>query len=315
MTITRPHHGHSAWTGSLFVAVSIGIFPSSACAEQNVVVVFDDSASMLTPMTRSQETTRLDAAKSALLSVLRELPDTANAGVRALNSASTSDHWIATLGPIDRTHADESIQAIVASGSTPLGNAMVDAGNALLAERAKRIVGSYQLLIVTDGEASDQDIVQRALPLLRSRGLAVDVIGVDMADDHSLATQVTSYRRADDPDSLRQAIADVFAETSDDRDDAGQSDYQWLSGIPDDVARDALKSLTDVNNDAIDDHALSAQAKTQSLGQNSPNQGPSGQGLGLLSSALAAVGGFCCIGVVVLIVLTNLALSGRKRSR
>ena len=310
MTITRPHTGHSAWTRSLFVAVSIGIFSPFACAEQNVVVVFDDSSSMLTPMTRSPDTTRLDAAKTALLSVLRELPDTANVGVRALNFASASDHWIATLGPIDRTQADESIQAIIASGSTPLGNAMVDAGNALLAERAKRIVGSYQLLIVTDGEASDQEIVQRVLPLLRSRGLVVDVIGVDMADDHSLATQVTSYRRADDPDSLRQAIADVFAETADDRDDAGQSDYQWLSGIPDEVARDAIKSLTDVNNEA-----LFTQTNTQSPGQNSPGQGPPSQGLGLLSSALAAVGGFCCIGVVVLVVLTNLALSGRKRSR
>ena len=39
------------------------------------------------------------------------------------------------------------------------------------------------------------------------------IIGVNMKSDHTLATKVHSYRRADDPSSLTKAFSDVFSPT------------------------------------------------------------------------------------------------------
>jgi hypothetical protein len=107
------------------------------------------------------------------------------------------------------------------------------------------------LLIVTDGEATDAEKVEAYLPDILSRGITVDVIGVDMLDDHSLATKVHSYRRADDPASLTRALQETFAESSGVPDDAGASDFEQLAPIPNEVAAAALAALTASGNHPI----------------------------------------------------------------
>ena len=104
------------------------------------------------------------------------------------------------------------------------------AADALLQRRSEQHYGTYRLLVVTDGEANDMDMLETYLPDILSRGITVDVIGVDMARQHSLATQVHSYREADNPQSLTAAIEEVFAESSDDS-DAGESDFELLQGF------------------------------------------------------------------------------------
>jgi hypothetical protein len=84
-----------------------------------------------------------------------------------------------------------------------------------------------------------------------SRGITVDVIGVDMAGDHSLATQVHNYRRADDPASLEAAIKETFAETPQDDPNAAEEDYELVAAFPDDMATEVIKKLTLTGNHPI----------------------------------------------------------------
>lgn len=234
-----------------------------SAADQNVVVVLDDSGSMDEGM--RGRIRKMDAAKGALLSVLENLPDEAHVGVLALNSRVKGSPWIAPLGPVDRALIKQQIGSVRAGGATPLGAAMKEAADALLEKRKKDVYGDYRLLIVTDGEAGDQQLVDQYLPAIKARGLITDVIGVNMKGDHSLATQVNTYRRADDPDSLAQAIAEVFAETSDDSGDAGESDYDLLSGLPDEVAAAALVSLSATDNQPIGEDAAESVADNSAV--------------------------------------------------
>jgi uncharacterized protein YegL len=233
------------------VLLLVLVVAHAAQAGQNVVVVLDDSGSMAERMHGDRRTRKMEAAKAALTEVLEQLPPEAKVGVVALNRGAGERAWIVPLGTIDPPEVREAIQRISAQGGTPLGRYMKVAADSLLALRSQEHYGSYRLLIVTDGEATDRDLVERYLPDILSRGITVDVIGVDMEDDHSLATLVHTYRRADDPQSLARAIHEVFAESSGVSQDTGESDFELLAALPDQLAEAALSALTQSGNHAI----------------------------------------------------------------
>jgi uncharacterized protein YegL len=219
-------------------------------ASQNVVIVLDDSGSMGESLRSDRRTTKIDAARSALRTVLEQLPDNSQVGVLVLNGEQNP--WLAPLAPIDKAKVNSLVSRIHASGGTPLGSSMKIAADALLQARAKQHYGTYKLLIVTDGEAGDQELVEQYLPDIISRGLVVDVIGVDMQQSHSLATKVQTYRRADDASSLQQAISEVvLGESTADTSDAGESDFAILEGLPSEVATVILKTLAEQGDHPI----------------------------------------------------------------
>src|SRR6056297_1219832 len=239
-------------------------------AQQRVVVVLDDSGSMSERM--ADRTMKMEAAKQALLAVLGGLSADAEVGVLAINTQTNEGNWVVPFGPVDKAVYVPRISGIRANGGTPRGAALKVAADQLLQERRKKIYGTYRLLIVTDGEASDQFLLDSYLPDIKSRGLVLDVIGVDMQGDHSLATAVQTYRRADDPASLQQAVAEVFAESGGDGagQDTAESDFEWLAGLPDEVAASALTALANgnTNNEPIE--------AGKSLESNGGNSGPNG---------------------------------------
>ncbi len=227
------------------------LLTDSVTADQHVVVVLDDSGSMGERM-RGRRETKMEAAKNALITVLEQLPEDTVVGVLLLNGPDNGQSWVIPLGPIDRQSMRSAIQGIRTRSGTPLGKFMKVGADALLELRDDRHYGTYRLLIVTDGEANDKRLVEQYLPDILSRGISVDVIGVAMRGDHSLATKVHSYRRADDPDTLTRALSEIFAETSDkDQDTAGVSDFEFLAGFPDEVAASALAALSETHNQPI----------------------------------------------------------------
>jgi len=298
-------------TTCMLIAFAWLLSPSFVLAQQNVVVVLDDSGSMRDRMTGNRNMSKMDAARSALTQVLQSLPDDANVGVLTLNTRSGNDNWIAPLGLVERGEIANQISRISATGGTPLGEAMQIAADALLDARQKQMYGTYRMLIVTDGEASDPELVDQYLPMARARGLMIDVIGVSMPGDHSLATQVQSYRRADDPNSLTRALAEVFAETSEEPSDAGDSDYDMIAGLPDEVAASALETLAQSNNTLLAD---SPPGEFPNSAGNTPfNSSPRSQPTAAAGSLLT--GGFCCLaslGLLVVFPIVLLKLGGTK---
>ena len=134
---------------------------------------------------------------------------------------------------------------------------MKAAADALLQTRANRPFGDFRLLVVSDGEAQDADLLEQFLPDIKGRGLTIDVIGVAMNQAHSLATQVDRYRRADDEQSLVQAIRESLAETSGDMTDTdADADFELLQAIPDEMAIAAIGALSSFDNVPIGEGAV-----------------------------------------------------------
>ncbi|MEC9332009.1 MAG: VWA domain-containing protein [Verrucomicrobiota bacterium] len=238
----------------------------------NVIVVVDASGSMGTPM---GGTDRMSVAREALKQVLGQVPESTHIGVLVFPRGD----WVYPLGSRVEQRLNNAIDSIRSGGGTPLGSYMKRGADALLEARKKQFgYGTYRLLVVTDGEANDRNLVEGYTPDIISRGITIDVIGVDMESEHTLATKVHTYRSADNPDSLRQAITEVFAEVS--SADTGQTDedaFELIADLPKQTASEMLKSLSTTGNDPIQDYTVMRRANpnTQSNSSSSGTVSPS----------------------------------------
>ncbi|PQO40421.1 VWA domain-containing protein [Bremerella cremea] len=234
---------------------------ANAADDLKIVVILDNSGSMNEYMPGGQ--TKIVAAKQALLTVLDQVPAGSEVGVLLLNDGPKGP-WLIPLGPIDRDSVGPAVNSLSANGGTPLGATMKKAADELLKLRERQRYGTYKLLIVSDGEAGDSYLVDQYLPEIQARGLLIDVIGVAMNKQHSLATRTSTYRTADDPASLEKAIsAVVLGESStDSSDNTGQSDFELLEPFPAELAAASLTALTSPANKPIETGSMPANEDT-----------------------------------------------------
>lgn len=219
----------------------------------NVVVVLDASGSMGNSM-HGASMTKMDVAKKALIQVMRKVQPDTHVGLLVFSSANLSDDWAYPLGPLDPEKLKAAVQRPLPGGKTPLGRYIKKGADRLLAKRTEQFgYGTYRLLIVTDGEADDQQQVDHYVPEVMTRGIVMDVIGVDMSSRHTLSTKVHTYRRADDPEALTRALIEVFAEVGGDRDTdaAGEEAFDQIAPIPMEMAQAMLKALSSIDNTPI----------------------------------------------------------------
>ncbi len=253
---------------SLLWALALTLLSSVLAQEvyiDNVVIILDASGSMENNM-RGSGVKKIDSAKSAIKDIVSRLPSSTHLGLLVFGGARQG--WIQKLGPIQKNTLFSEIDRMTANGGTPLGDYMKKgADQLLLARKAQYGYGSYRMLIVTDGEASDPKLVEAYTPDIISRGIITDVIGVDMASAHTLATRVHSYRRANDPESLKKALREVFAEIQGTASaDSMEEAFAELQGLPEGLALPMLQALG-----SSGDHPI------QGLGNsNTPAPVPSG---------------------------------------
>ncbi|MDA0751533.1 MAG: VWA domain-containing protein [Verrucomicrobia bacterium] len=219
----------------------------------HVVIVLDASGSMKQKMPSSNQP-KMEAAKEALIEVLSNIPQTTHIGLLVFSAADVKDHWVYPLASRKDDELLPAIRNIRPNRGTPLGRYIKIGADRLLEERAKQFgYGTYRLLIVTDGEANDRNLVEQYTPEVLSRGLRMDVIGVAMDRDHTLATKVHTYRRANDANTLKQAIAEVFAEVGGNQagNVADNDAFELLAPIPVEVASAAINALSQSGNNPI----------------------------------------------------------------
>lgn len=279
--------------------------------QDNIVVVLDASGSMSQTMSGASFD-RMTAAKAALSKVLLDVPDTTNVGllVFSSNNIPAEEDWVYPLARVDRAALAAAIQRPTPGGNTPLGAYLKKGADRLLEQRRlQRGYGTYRLLVVTDGEASDPHLVDQYLPDILSRGMTVDVIGVDMRQDHVLATRVHSYRRANDPKSLVQAVTSVFAEIGSTQDDRrSQEDFEIAAAIPEGMAEKLLSALANSGNQPIGQRPAlpggdaAAGASPRLPGWQPPPAQP--------ESSWSVLGTCCTVVTVVGIALIALAVAG-----
>ena len=230
----------------------------------NVVVVLDASGSMRESLRGrdGQRRSRMEAAQDAIITVLRNLPPRTNVGVLVFSGSnvegeavsassnrrgSLSARWLQPLGPLNLAELEPRLRRIRPSGGTPLGMAMAEGADALLAQRKGQFgYGTFRLLIVTDGEANDARLLERNLPDVMSRGFRVDAIGVGMKTTHSLARKVSSYRSADDEQALTRAVQEVLGEVGSaaaGQDASGDETFAAIASLPNEVSMAFINAL------------------------------------------------------------------------
>jgi len=298
-----------AWLG--VVLLGCGAAPLGQAEVQvtdNVVVVVDASGSMGQPMGNAGGD-RMSVAKDALKQVLNQIPETTHIGVLVFPKGN----WVYPLGPRKESMLAGAIDSIRSGGGTPLGGYMKLGADALLEARRKQFgYGTYRLLIVTDGEAGDERKVEAFTPDIISRGVTIDVIGVDMKSRHTLATRVHSYRSADDPESLKQAITEVFAEvTSGDTGQGGENAFDLIADLPEITASAMLKSLSTSGNQPIGEAPVMRSAEVPQPRSNAPQPGqapPTG------GDESAGLGMICCLFGFISLVIFGIvkAVKGNK---
>ncbi len=267
--------GAAAWMVLAILLLAPGILPAQPAEEtlhqDNVMIVLDASGSMDERMAGNVR--KIDAAKKALIAVLDQVPPDTHIGLLVFSARNLRNDYVYPLGPRHDARLRQAILQPQPGGNTPLGAYIKKGADLLLEQRAKqRGYGTYRLLIVTDGESTDQ-LVDPYLPDVLARGIIVDVIGVNMKADHTLATKVHSYRRADDPASLQRAVAEVFAEVSDK--DTGAADESLLAeiaAIPEEMAAAMVQALS---NTIADNQPIGTKASAVAAAETPAGARPS----------------------------------------
>lgn len=302
----------------------------------NVVIVLDASGSMKDVMPGTG-ISKMEVAKSALKEVLRQVPASTQIGLLVFSASNLRNDWAYPLGPRNDAALTAAIDPIQPGSDTPLGRYIKRGADRLLEERAKQFgYGTYRLLIVTDGEAQDQQLVKSYTPDVMARGITMDVIGVAMRGDHTLATKVHSYRRGNDPEALRRAIREVFGEVGGAVGDVAQAEaFEMLAPIPLGVANAMIQALSVSGNHPIGTQPNPGSPRVQSPPTASPKppveaqpatpaprpkavppvQAQPSRNQSHVRGFLFAIPGLLCFGgiagVVLLIVL--LAKKGKRR--
>lgn len=283
----------------------------SAEYHDNVVIVLDASGSMKQKM-RGTRINKMDAAKTALKAVLQNVTSSTHIGLLVFSSKNLKDDWAYALGPLDKNLLLTAIESPIPNRGTPLGEYIkIGADRLLKARKAQYGYGSYRLLIVTDGDANDPNLVDKYTPQVLARGITMDVIGVDMEGDHTLATMAHSYRRANNPESLEQAIREVFAELSSDSGTFEMEEaFALIAPLPIESASAAIQALSTSGNDPIGEGSLNKkQSRARQNSQVNTSQAPR-QNTGPQQTTIAVEtrsSNLLKVGIVLFIILLVLA--------
>jgi hypothetical protein len=250
---------------------------------------------------RSQRVQKIKAAQTALIEAIAKAPDDTNIGILTFNG------WLYRPGPMDKPKLEAAIKATYPGGGTPLWSYMQAAATELLKLRqANGNVGFYKILVVTDGQAQDQYLAEDSsdkigyLSDILRRGITIDCIGVMMNSDHYLATRINgTYMKADDPESLKKAVAKSVAEIGVTGKDVEEECFATAQLLPDKFVKDVIRGLTRYENQAIGEVAPATDTVDMSSSQI-PDVGTSSANKWIIGGVI----GFIVV-IVIIFIMTK----------
>lgn len=182
---------------------------------KNYYVVFDGSGSMAEVRCSNGER-KLAVAKRAVAEFIQSLPSDANLGVFGFDGTGVRERF--KLESKEINVAIDSVNRVIAGGSTPLAASVANARSALTSQAQLQLgYGEYHMVIVTDGVANDSEKLSREVnATLNYSGIVIHTVGFCIGDSHVLNRPgYTIYHSADDPSSLQRALGSVLAEAAD----------------------------------------------------------------------------------------------------
>lgn len=241
------------------LSVLLMLVSSIAYAQSDAVVIVLDTSGSMGDHMRSTGKSRMETAQDALITVLKDTPPTTKVGIL------TFDGWVYELGDVNQGKLQAAIRSTRPGGGTPLYEYLRAGATTLLEEREKQSnTGYYKLLVVTDGAANDTGLNQDStfpdgstrpgvLTDIISRNLIVDVIALDMGEDHELMQYNNGLdMKGDDERSLTASLQKAVAEVGfGGQKDTSESAFDELDGLPDNFTLAVIEGLTTFRNHPI----------------------------------------------------------------
>lgn len=180
---------------------------------ENYLIIFDGSGSMAGSECSGNDT-KAKVAISAVNSFVDQISSLANVGLLVFDRNGIDTRI--KLGTENRTQLKQKVSTINFGGGTPLRSAL-SLGLVELEEQANKQLGygEYNIVIVTDGVASESESPESIVnSIYENTPVAIRTIGFCLGENHSLNQPgITYYKSADNPESLREGLASVLAES------------------------------------------------------------------------------------------------------
>ncbi len=170
------------------------------------VLILDDSGSMGGDF---------KAAKESVVATVKGMNDVGQVGIIGLNSGV-----ILPITEISEAKASvaSALAPINADGGTPLGSSLLLAqGMIEKAAGYERGFGKYQIIVTTDGEASDGSLMeQTVVKILGKTPIQISTIGLGIGTGHPLNMPgATNYAAVGNVSELSKALQSVTAAEND----------------------------------------------------------------------------------------------------
>lgn len=180
--------------------------------KRNFYVVLDGSGSMSERACQG-DGKKIEQAKAALDLFSKAAPRNANLGLLVFDTRGVSER--VPLATENRQEFMRQVMAVNPSGGTPLRNAVALARQRLEDQARRQLgYGEYNLVVVTDGEASSgQDPKQVVDAMLAQSPIVLHTIGFCISSTHSLNQPGrTVYKAANDRKELERGLEAALAE-------------------------------------------------------------------------------------------------------
>jgi Ca-activated chloride channel homolog len=179
----------------------------SQISKKNYYIILDGSGSM--------SGNKLAVAKVALKKFISLIPRDSNIALTVFDRNGNSER--ASFGST-RMEISSAIDGVEAGGQTPLGKSIEIAGENLGKQSKRQLgYGEYNLVIITDGQASDVKRMDRAVKkILNESPIVIHTIGFQIGKGHSLNQPgKIYYKTAKNFDELSKGLEEVLAEIED----------------------------------------------------------------------------------------------------
>jgi Ca-activated chloride channel family protein len=176
-----------------------------ASTQKNFYIIFDGSGSMYG--------NKIIVARKALKRFISMIPEDANVGLLAFDASGNFERG--KLGS-DRGELVRQVDSFQAGGSTPLGASVEIAHRELKKQYDKQLgYGEYNIVIVTDGQATDRHLLRRAVrKVLGESPIVIHTIGFHIGTGHTLNQPgKIYYKTAQNFEELSEGLEEVLAET------------------------------------------------------------------------------------------------------
>ena len=175
--------------------------------KKNYYLILDGSGSM--------NGDKMKTAKEALSRFIQYVPADANLGLLVFDASGLSER--ASLGS-SREQLLEQIKKVSASGYTPLRSSLDLAYDKINIQAARQLgYGEYNIVVVTDGEASDGEEPDYIVDTILSESpVVIHTIGFQIGENHSLNQPGRIlYKSANNFEELSEGLEEVLAELED----------------------------------------------------------------------------------------------------